>query len=96
MDNNEKIWRNRVADFHSSGMSVSSWCRNHHCKRSVLKYWLDRFDSEAAVTWAELVIDDKPELDVASGNMSVVYQGFEITLPLSELDNLIKAVKTYA
>lgn len=96
MDNNEKIWRDRVAEFRSSGMSVSNWCRNHGCKRSVLKYWLNRFDSEHDVKWTEIVVGEESEPVIAPGNMSVIYQGFEITLPLSELDNLIKAVKTYA
>ena len=96
MDNNEKLWNSRVAQFRNSGMSLGGWCREHGCKRNQMKYWLSRVPEQEQVTWTEVIAADTTESDRLYSEIKVRYNGFEITLPVSELNNLIRAVSTNA
>ncbi|MDP3488335.1 MAG: transposase [Bacillota bacterium] len=42
-----KIWASRVAEYRSSGQSVSQWCQKHGVKEQQMWYWLKK-EREAA------------------------------------------------
>ena len=41
-----EVWRERVAAFRASGMSVRRWCAEQGIKEHQLRYWLRRLDSD--------------------------------------------------
>jgi hypothetical protein len=46
MDNNERIkdWSSRIADFKSSGLTMSVWCTTNKLSIHQLKYWLKKMN----------------------------------------------------
>lgn len=41
-----EIWRVRIADYRSSGLSGAGWCASHQIKEHQLWYWANKFRSE--------------------------------------------------
>jgi len=42
-----KLWRDRVADYRASELSVRAWCERNGVTDNQLRYWLARIDEES-------------------------------------------------
>ncbi|MFA5670802.1 MAG: hypothetical protein WC967_16330 [Balneolaceae bacterium] len=92
---NELMWRERVADFNSSGLTKVEWCANNNLKVTALRYWVNKLrdaeKSNNAQEWYQLEIaENKPNnavdntIVVHIGNFKVeVAEGFDKTVFIS-------------
>lgn len=62
-----QFWSARIADFRSSGLTMSAWCATHHCSIDQLKYWLYKAKnlpssppSATLTRWVPLMVTDHP------------------------------------
>ncbi|MGC8863069.1 MAG: IS66 family insertion sequence element accessory protein TnpA, partial [Armatimonadota bacterium] len=56
-----RLWRDRVADYWASELSVREWCARNGVSANALRYWLKRIGVEAgAVEWASVEIVEGP------------------------------------
>jgi hypothetical protein len=94
-----KLWRARVSEYESSGLSIHEWCKRAGIRVDHLRYWLRKFDeADVGQLWAsvELVGEGKPGLfaggiTVRIGSASIdVQSGFDHCL-LSEVLAVVSA-----
>ena len=43
---NEKIWRERVAEYRVSNQTQKQWCNENNYKQTTLRYWLEKTNKE--------------------------------------------------
>lgn len=41
----EEKWKERVNEYHQSGLSIRDWCRKNELKETTFKYWIYRFNN---------------------------------------------------
>jgi hypothetical protein len=39
----ELKWKERVEEYHQSGLSIRDWCRKNEIKETTFKYWIYKF-----------------------------------------------------
>jgi hypothetical protein len=87
MDSNQRTqdWITRIADFKSSGLTMSAWCKPHEQSMHQLKYWLKKMNisvrprsSSSSTQWlpaalpsSKLQIDGTGNLVVRVGSASI-------------------------
>jgi transposase-like protein len=74
------IWKERIASWKSSGMSITSWCRKHSIAPSTFDYWKNNKNSQGisekkAANFIEL--QDKQE---ENSKLTLSIKGAEIHL----------------
>ena len=42
-----ELWKARVSDYYSSGLSINGWCSTNNCPASSLRYWIAKFKCQA-------------------------------------------------
>lgn len=42
----KELWQSNINDFRSSGLTAGTWCQNHNCSISTLRYWTTKFQRE--------------------------------------------------
>ena len=47
-EENEKIWRERVAEYRASNKTQKEWCKENNFKYTTLRYWLEKISKEQA------------------------------------------------
>lgn len=47
-EENERIWRERIANYRASNEGQKDWCNKNNCKQTTLKYWLTKINKEQA------------------------------------------------
>jgi hypothetical protein len=47
-EENEKIWRERVAEYRASNQTQKQWCTQNNYKQTTLRYWLEKISKEQA------------------------------------------------
>ena len=61
-EENEKIWRERVASYQVSNMTQKEWCAKNNYKHTTLRYWLEKISKEEAQKempeWIDLEVDE--------------------------------------
>lgn len=88
-DENEKIWRERVASYRTSGKTQKEWCLENNLKHSTLKYWIEKINKEqlqkAMPEWIDLEMGenkiakmpikkiDKNTIEVSIGNALITF-----------------------
>ena len=45
-EENEKIWRERVANYRVSNQTQKEWCAQNNFKFTTLRYWLEKISKE--------------------------------------------------
>lgn len=45
-EENEKIWRERVASYRASNQTQKEWCAQNNYKHTTLRYWLEKISKE--------------------------------------------------
>lgn len=45
-EENEKIWRERVAEYRASNKTQKEWCKENNFKYTTLRYWLEKISKE--------------------------------------------------
>ena len=96
MDKDKAFWKQKVAEFHDSKMSIHTWCRKYGYKRSCLKFWIKHFQNREDTAWTELIVEDTPVDTPADGIFTVRYHDAEFSLPLSALEQTIEVVMSHA
>ena len=48
-EENEKIWRERVAKYRVSNQTQRQWCEENNVKLRTLRYWLEKISKEQTV-----------------------------------------------
>ena len=83
---NRALWKERIQEQASSGMSMAAWCRQNHIKKSTFYYWKKRLHIEsreiqpAAPQFAKLELPASP---VPPGNpegLRITWGEFSFTL----------------
>lgn len=49
----QELWRQRVQNFQSSGLTQLQWCQQHDQKAYNLSYWVNKFKKASALPAAE-------------------------------------------
>lgn len=95
-----KEWETKIADFQSSGQTMSAWCATNNLKVHQLKYWLGKQRNQNQPTtktaqWLSLEIKDpvieRKELPllVKVGSITIeVHPGFNAKLLLDVVKTL--------
>ncbi len=56
----QDLWKKRIAECESSGLSITQWCRENDINKNTLNYWRARFKKEKNnVVFAKLEEPDK-------------------------------------
>ncbi len=57
-----QLWDERIAAFHASGQSVSTWCAAHQINPQQLRYRLRKLDTQTISTsqWLSVEVGDQP------------------------------------
>ena len=92
----DALWRQRLEQLSSSGMTQKAWCRKNGIAESTLRYWIRKLGNENAGQNAWLQLPDKKAADLQSGEITIVCSGAEVIIT-SEADpelrsRLIKAM----
>ena len=45
-EENEKIWRERVASYRASNQTQKEWCEQNNYRQTTIKYWIERINKE--------------------------------------------------
>ena len=92
----QNTWAVRVAEFKSSGQSVSAWCTAHDVKIHQLRYWLRKEKQpyeEGIFTWLPLDLSEagfQTSLLVRVGQVTLeVRPGFDPKLLLDVVKTLV-------
>ncbi|MGN7472332.1 IS66 family insertion sequence element accessory protein TnpA [Brevibacillus sp. SAFN-007a] len=66
-------WVTRIADYRSSGLTMTAWCTANHFSKEQLKYWLRKTkEDSASVTpaissrFVPLTVTNQPDASVSS------------------------------
>ena len=43
-EENEQIWRERVASYRASNQTQKGWCAQNNYKYTTLKYWIEKIN----------------------------------------------------
>lgn len=56
------IWKSRIADYRSSGLSISKWCAAHQVNRHQFYYWKRKLTNSVytAPQWVTVTVDPQP------------------------------------
>ena len=56
------VWESRIADYQSSGLSVSKWCAAHQVNRPQFYYWMRKLTNSVPTTpqWVTVNVDPQP------------------------------------
>ena len=91
-EENERIWRERVASYRSSNQTQKEWCLQNNYKYTTLKYWLDKINKEQSQKqmpeWIDLEVGEnkiaKMPIKKLNGNIIEVSIGKAIiTFPVT-------------
>lgn len=80
------FWRERVAAFHESGLSVAAWCREHDVRVAQMRRWIKRIAEESAPGPAKangsrwLAIGIEPIAAPKAGNGTITLRIGEVTV----------------
>ena len=44
---NRALWKERIQEQSSSGMSMAAWCRQNHIKKSTFYYWKKQLHTQS-------------------------------------------------
>jgi hypothetical protein len=57
-----KVWESRIADYRSSGLSVSQWCDSHQVNRHQFYYWKRKLTNSVSTIprWVTVNVDPQP------------------------------------
>ena len=73
-EENEKIWRERVANYRASNQTQKEWCSQNNFKFTTLRYWLEKISKEQSR-------EEMPEwIDLEVGENKIA------KMPLKKLD----------
>lgn len=91
MSKQEKMFA-LVEDYKASGLSGSPYCEKHGIYRSLLYYWIRKFNDSASCGG---FIEIRPKSQVTKIIEMKYPNGVSITVPTSELDLLLTLIKSY-
>lgn len=70
----EKLWKKRVQDYQSSGLSGSEWCKRHGIPVNRLWYWKKKLvkgdvpkEEETRQTWVPVTVDASNPGEIDTG-----------------------------
>ncbi|QGQ93877.1 hypothetical protein EHS13_29960 [Paenibacillus psychroresistens] len=99
MDSNQRTqdWITRIADFKSSGLTMSAWCKTHTQSMHQLKYWLKKMNisvrpssSSSSTQWLPVTLaSNKQKVDI-TGNLVVRVGSASIEVPADFNANLLR------
>jgi hypothetical protein len=95
-----ELWKIRISDYQSSGLSVSKWCEHHQLNVHTMKYWLQKFRTnnqmvtEPATQWFSINVNatnESASLLLFVRDVRVeVFPGFDPSL----LCDVVRVLKT--
>lgn len=99
-----EIWKERIADYRSSGLKAQEWCNKNNLPISSLRYWICKFNKETIVSRSlvnEFVPVVTPGIMINSTAPIVIRFG-NISVDVSDgchpetLRNVLEALGAYA
>lgn len=91
-EENEKIWRERVANYRVSNQTQKEWCAQNNCKFTTLRYWLEKISKEQSQAempeWIDLEVGENkiakmPVKKVDENTIEVSIGKATITFPVT-------------
>jgi hypothetical protein len=98
-----ELWKSRISDYYSSGLSIKGWCSANHCPASTLRYWIAKFKCQDLVSSESAVFAAIPSETIfatASSAPVTMYMG-SIRIEIANnchpdlLTNLVGTLKTH-
>jgi hypothetical protein len=99
-----EIWKERIADYRSSGLKAQEWCGKNNLPLSSLRYWVYKFNKEAIVSRnfvKEFVPVEAPGI-IINPTASIIIRIGNISIDVSDgchpdtLRNVLEALGAYA
>ena len=77
-----QLWKERLDDLKTSGLTQKAWCQEHQIPQSTLRYWIRKLKSEessASSSWMQLDPADRT-LTIPDSEIIVQRAGIKIVL----------------
>ena len=99
-----EMWKQRIAEYHSSSLSAGTWCEKQSVSLSTLRYWIMKFNKEQQsskdIQWVSVeealsLRDQKeiPDITIQIGNAIV---GIHNRFSEDTLFRVLKVLHAYA
>ena len=79
-EENERLWRERVASYRASKQTQKEWCAQNNCKFTTLRYWLEKINKEQSQAempeWIDLEVVKKVDentIEVSIGKATITF-----------------------
>ncbi|MDO4546349.1 MAG: transposase [Bacillota bacterium] len=81
-ENHDELWRERLQELESSGLTQKEWCRQHEVSESTLRYWIRKLRTNVPkekTEWMHLPMSAGMS-EVASGDLTVSRSGVSLII----------------
>ena len=78
-----QLWRERLDDFKTSGLTQKEWCQVHHIPQSTLRYWIRKLKSRESVTPSSWLQLDSTGKTMANPESEIIVQRAGVKIILS-------------